>query len=469
MTYSLSATKNVYNPVNHQCIWRMHVTYLNYETGQYETIKMEYPLTCDFTITKNTDAQTNTATFKIYNLKASTRSRLFQERFNTSKERLVVFEAGYGVHTEVFKGIVQECYSQRQGTEIITTIDCWDIGMGQKYLAVTFNAGTTFKEAYEYVVSQIPDWQGGEIGDLKGEFKTPTTFAGTPFEILNKITSQHTFIDNGKVNTLQNNECIDVPVYQISASSGLLNTPQRRGGQLVIESIFRPDVLIGQLFEISSETASEFDGTFKVCGYSHHGTISGAVAGERRTTINLLVGALLPNSPYALTQKNQVEFVKVKNNKTQPVQKNYGASIEEVYRYIKENNGAIPNKKITPNITWKDMIGHNNTNSDRKTELTKDILFNCKTIAERLQSYKNTYFGGNSIQITSGWRSKRNNASVGGQNGKHGHLYGNAIDFKIIGKSSREAYLDIFKPLWNKQYGYSYVNSSGAIHIQQNW
>ena len=452
----------------HQCTWFMQVTYINPDTLQAETVEMSYPLTIDYTITKNVEANTNTAIFKIHNLNEKTRANLYQERFNVGIKKVVKFYAGYdGQEKECFVGYVQEGYSERQGTEIITTLDCWDIGIGEKWTAVTFNKGTTFKDAYKHVISLMKDVEVGAIGDLNGEFKTETTFVGTPFEILNKITNCHTFIDNGIATTLQNNECLDVPVYQITAKSGLLGTPLRRGGQLLVMAIFQPYIKIGQLYEIQSEVATQFNGTYKVCGFTHSGTISGAVAGQRQTQINLLVGALLPNSNYVYTAETGTGFKKVKVEEVTDVNQVYGSNVEEVYRYIRDTKGKIPNKQITNNISWAEMIGNENTDAERYGALTKSILYNCETIAQGLQRYRDSYYPQYKLQINSGWRSARVNAKYGGANGIHGHLYGNAIDFSIIGVNDFTVWKSSLNTYWHNHFGFSLVHKN-HIHIQND-
>lgn len=469
MSSQLTGYVNNNNPIQHQCTWFMDITYLNEVTNQVETVSFGYPLTIDYTITKNTEANTNTASFKIHNLNKTTRSNLYQERFNIGIKKVVTFYAGYnGQEKQVFKGYIMECYSERQGTEVITSMECWDIGIGEKWTAITFDKGTSFKDAYKHVANLIPDAEIGAIGELDGRFKVPTTFVGTPFEILNKITNYHTFIDNGCVNTLQNNECLDVPLYIINAKSGLLNTPQRRGGQMVVNAIFQPEIKIGQLYKIETEIMPEFDGTYKVCGFTHSGTISGSTAGQRRTDINLLVGALLPNSNYVYTYSTETGFKKVKAEEVTNVNQVYGSNVEEVYRYIRENNGKVPNKNVTKDISWANLIGNDNTDNARYNELTKEKLYNCEVVANGLQQYKNRYYPSNQLQVTSGWRSSANNASVGGATGKHGHLYGNAIDFNIIGVNSKTVIMNSLKSYWYKNFGYSPIYHKAHIHIQNN-
>ena len=81
------------------------------------------------------------------------------------------------------------------------------------------------------------------------------------------------------------------------------------------------------------------------------------------------------------------------------------------------------------------MIGHNNTNSERFGQLNTGKLQACTEIADRVVKFRDTYFAGKKITVTSGWRSKENNAREGGAS-KSQHLTGRAIDFKIAGVSA---------------------------------
>lgn len=451
----------------HQCSYKLTITYDNV------SLVVEYPLTCHFNIVRNTFAQSNTATFKIINLNPSTRSLIFQDRFATDKIKLIKFEAGYnGKLALIFKGYIQEAYSQRVGTETETNIQAWDIGTADSYVSTTFEAETTFKDAYKNIVSSNKDLTLGAIGNFNGSFKTPTTLMGSPLIVLNQITGQHTYVDNGVVNSLNNNEALDYGVQVIQAESGLLGTPQRRGGEVIIESIFNPDLVVGQLVEIKSETASEFSSTYKICGINHQGVISGAVGGVRKTTLNLFIGAFLPNSNYNLTgQTTKQSFVKVKQEKIIPVVLRAGSSVQEVYNYIKTHDGDVPNKKITQNISWKELLlpsGTGNTKQQLKTQITEEILYNCETIALKLQSFLNAYYPNKTINITSGWRSKENNASLNNASKESTHLRGLAIDFNIKGVSSQVAFNNVFKPYWNKfTYLFRVSGASGYnIHVQ---
>lgn len=450
---------------NNQCIWKLSII-----NGD-EAIEVGYPLTVDFQIVRNTSANANTAVFNIYNLGSGTRNDerfFFQDRFATDKVKTIKFEAGYGNNlVTCFQGKILEAYSHRQGTEVITSIQALDYGIASDYVNTTVESGITFKDAYKLILKNSTDLTMGAIGDIDGTFLTPTTFEGRVIDVLNNITGNNTFIDNGIANTLLPNECLDDGVQILQADSGLLATPQRRGGEVVVESIFNPNFKVGQLLEIKSNIADKFSGTYKVCGITHSGIISGSTAGTRKTTLNLWIGAFLPNANYNVTQNTEVQpFTKVKIEELTPVNNQYGESVYEIYRYIRENNGNVPrNKKITSNISWKEMLlptGSGNTTSQVYEQINEKILNNCASMAKLLQSFVDTYIAGSTINIISGWRTRENNKLAGGQAGSL-HLEGLAIDFTINGMTAKDAYNKYFKKYW--QY-YTYYNPKGSIHVQ---
>lgn len=446
--------------VPHQWTYRLTVI-----TEKGEAIEIEYPLTISFNIIRDTQASANTATFSVLNVSADKRTRIFKDRLDTGIIKAITFEAGYeGALTMLFRGNIQEAYSVRNGVDVALEIQAWDVGIGYQYIANTFDAGTTFKDAYKNIVAQTP-YALGSIGALDGEFKQPTTFVGAPLDVLNEITAGHTFVDNGTVHTLQNNECLDAGVAIIDASSGLLGSPRRRAAQIEVESIFRPDILVGQLLEIKSTTASEFSGVYVVLGVRHVGEISGAKGGTRKTILNLMNGRQLQDSPVPVTKEQGEPFTKVKGEDRTPVTNTYGSSVREVYRYIKEHNGEIAGytKKINPRISWVEMLGHDNKPSERLAECTEAVLSNCEVAANRLYRFLQTYFPNQPITVVSGWRSTANNNDPNRADGVQGskHIFGQAIDFRFQKINTQIAFLKFSN--WTN---YVYLNKYGNIHIQ---
>lgn len=411
------------------------------DNGQDYIAVVTDPVSIQFQVSKALFQSTNTATITIYNLDGSTRESIYQDRliFETNKRKMLTLEAGYGdTLTMVCLGYIQQCYSERIGTDFITTIEVLDPDILSEYTSVTFEAGTSFEEAYNYLASQLPSLKIGELGQLKGEFKTPVIFDGNAFVAINKLTGGHTFIDNGVINTLNDNETLsNYDAYLIASETGLLGTPKRYDAVLEINMLFEPTIRIGQMVEIQSETQSRFNGQYKVLGYTHQCTISEAECGNRTTTLQLQYIKYLTDSNINLTGNPQgaVPSVVV-NGDVKPINSKVTGDVKSVYDYIKTNNGAIPNKSINKLITWKDMLGHNNTSDERKAEITLAKLANCKAIADRVQEFVNAYFAGSKITVNSGWRSTANNKREGGVSNSQ-HLTGRAMDFKISGYSAK--------------------------------
>lgn len=136
--------------------------------------------------------------------------------------------------------------------------------------------------------------------------------------------------------------------------------------------------------------------------------------------------------------------------------------INNVYDYLQTNNGQIPNTQITANISWEEMIGHNNTPTERKSECTKEVLKNVYHTAQQLQKIHDIYWKGRPLIISSGWRSTRNNKNCGGA-ARSRHLYGKAVDFNL-GLSTIKKDFDTMQKYWK-----GYVLFEGTwIHAQMD-
>lgn len=438
--------------------------------GNLKLEQDEARLTCHFNLTRGILSDSNKCTIQIYNLAPKTREKIFQDAFqmNPEKWKYVKLEAGYDGNLSVlFMGRILQAYSHRQGgqTDIVTEIQAQALDMFDCQASYTFEAGTTYKEALQAIATgSMPNVKLENVGNLEGTFKTRTTFDGDAMENISKLTGGNAFVDNNSLNVLMSNEVIDVPVPVITEANGLLDTPDRRDANLEAKMLFEPSLIVGQLLEIKSGVSPNFNGQFKVMGFTHDCTISGAESGSRTTTVNLYIGPFLPGAEEIIAGTTEkVGFNKVKGMEVVPVNSKLGAQAREVLKYLKQFNGEIPNVRITKNISWKDMLGHNNTNSERKNECTIDILSNCVATATQLQGIYDRYFKGRPLIVTSGWRSKRNNTSCRGKaNSKH--LFGLAIDFTFGQAKISKKDMYTVQMAWR---GYT-LNEGTWIHAQMN-
>lgn len=451
-----------------QCLWSLTVSFND------RTKTVEYPLTCEFNIERNVFSQAKHCTLNIYNLSPSTRQdELFRHDriLDHGNIKAIEFSAGYKNNmVTCFRGIIQEAYSARRGTDVITTIQACDEGFSsdnKKPLNITFKAGTKFVEAFNTVANELKHLKPTTRGILEGEFKTDTTLYGTPLQILNQITNNHTFVDNSEVKTLNNNECVESQLLDLSAQGSLLETPQARSNFIVAKTLFNPSVIAGQRALLKTTSLNYYNGIYKVYGINHQGIISAAVNGQRTTTLTLMIKDALPNSNVNITAQTERQGEKLVNGTDvyTPGQQ----SVENAYRYIRANNGKIPNWKINQLISWADMIGHDNKDEERFAQLTPSILANCVTIANKLHMFLSTSsLKGKKIQIQSGWRSKENNARCKGSAKESAHLRGAAIDLNFVTINTKTAYDTVFNPNWS---GFTYPYRFGAtgsyfIHVQ---
>lgn len=420
------------------------------EGQQPESITITYPLTCEFDINRDTFSQSNRATFRLYNLSLSNRNKIFQDIYNIYRYCFVDFYAGYGDNMPlIFTGKVMRAMSERTGTDIITTIEAMDNDIIQSCSSHTFEAGTSKKEVLNTLVSDFPNVKLGATGNLEGNLATNTIFDDLTFICINDLTGGHSYIDLNKLNTLQNNEVLaDVSIYKIDSSSGLLGTPRRQGAQVEMDVIFAPEITVGQLIEVESVTApDQFNGQYKCNGIHHRGVISGAICGEVVTTVNLFVGAFLPNSNFVWSGVSNQPISEVKGDKVQQLTKKEWNSLAGVRQYLITNKKP-PYQKITKDIMWTDVLLNYSSQKDMPS---LDVLANLYTVSQSLQTFVDKFYPSSKIVISSGWRSSSYNAQIAGSAKDSQHIKGKALDFKLSGQPSYYVYKYIQK-YWNGWY-----------------
>lgn len=319
---------------------------------QEETVKITLPLTCKMTITRSVLAQNISADIEIYGLSKDTRNVIYQPPFNTwgDRAKIVTVEAGYGDINSMyllFKGAILQAYSTKQsgGTEIITKIQAQALDLFNTHSSVQFPAGTSKIDVLKTLSADMPNCTIGNTGALSGELKSATTFDCSTFEALNKLSGGNTFIDNGLINTILGNECIDVPVPLIDDANALLQTPVRNANNLTIKTLFMPDLIINQLVELHTSIEEDnYDGHYKVLGFTHDLFFSASQDGTRTTSIDLWNGNILQNTPLFVSgDETQTSFNKVKGNEISLVETSNVNT-----NWIKPVNGII-----TSDFGWR--------------------------------------------------------------------------------------------------------------------
>jgi hypothetical protein len=257
-----------------------------------DAIVVTLPFTVRFWIQRNTMASLNHMTLEILNLNERVRNRVFQDRFALTRYKKVTFEGGYDELSQVFSGEIFEACSYREGVDVVTRIESlsgyFDVSKTRTF--TTIDKGKTLGDVFRFLIGEFPNLEFGAVGDYKDVLRRPITMNGNTYDLLKTYSQSQVFIDNGKVFVLRQNEAVKNEVILLDASTGLLETPRRGDGTLVLTTLFEPSVDIQRQVAVKSSVMPIYNGQYLVCGINHSGIISPTVGGNCRSVFDLIAG-----------------------------------------------------------------------------------------------------------------------------------------------------------------------------------
>lgn len=269
---------------------------IDFEIQGREKLTIGFPLTLQFSLSRNTFSQINTFTGTLYGLNKTSRALLYRDLYDMSRDIKINLYAGYENDMPlIFRGDFKECYSyQGSGeTEYKTEIEAFDGGMAM-YLSrsnITFAKGT---DSNVVINSLINDLKEIDSATISPQIRIPATsrgssFVGKTYDLLDEYVGGNMYVDNGHLYILERNDVLKGDLMVINADTGLLSTPRRREQVLEIEMTFEPRLIVGQQLELESKIP-EYNGIYKVIGITHEGIISGAENGKLTTKAQLFIG-----------------------------------------------------------------------------------------------------------------------------------------------------------------------------------
>jgi len=265
-------------------------------------IVVQDKLTIQFNIHRSVMASLNGMTLQIYNLSATHRNLIFQDRFDTRRYKIIV-EMGYDNLTVVFIGDIYEANSTREGTNIVTTIDARDgnFDTNQTLISTTLAAGTTLSDTLEFLAGQFPNLSIGKITNatpgMQDILSRPVVLEGNVYQLIQQYANpalNNTFIDLAVINIQGQNEVfVNNSISLIDASTGLIDTPRRDQSYLTVTTLLEPRIVMGQIIDLVSSVQQQYNGIYKVTGVTHRGIISEAVNGNCYSIFNMVGNQLL--------------------------------------------------------------------------------------------------------------------------------------------------------------------------------
>ncbi len=251
------------------------------------------PFTIEFDITRNVLTSANVCSVRVYNLSERNRSLIRKDVTDYGDLRMIKLRAGYGDNLPViFSGNISQAWSVREGTNMITQIECFDGGFAfaNSQTNIEFPAGTDQRTVLATMAESLPGVEIGAIGNYSGQISRGNSYTGSTVDILRDLSGGGFFVDNGKANILGDSECLQGEIEVINSSSGLLGTPVRENTIINFDMIFEPRLLIGQKIKLESITAANFNGFYKVISVKHRGMISESVSGDAITSVGMFYG-----------------------------------------------------------------------------------------------------------------------------------------------------------------------------------
>ena len=263
------------------------------QTG--EVLHIRPPFTVEFDIVRNIFSSANQATFRVLNLSKVNRDLLRHDQFDYADLKRLRFRAGYGDNiSTAFSGTLSQAFSVRERVNFITQMAAIDGGFAfsNGRFSDQFPSSTRQNVIIDALISSLSVFgvERGVVGTYTGETGRGNSYTGNTTDRLRELTGGGFFIDNGKVNCLNDDECFAGDIVLINNETGLLNTPRLEQTNLTFDMIFEPRLLIGQKIELRTATAAQFNGFYKVISIKHRGVISDAVCGDAVTTVGLYYG-----------------------------------------------------------------------------------------------------------------------------------------------------------------------------------
>lgn len=262
-----------------------------YTIPEENTLVIKPPFTLEFDVKRNFwGTSNNTAEVRIYNLSENNRNLCRFDVDNYGEFRRVVLQAGYGDQlSTIFIGNLQEGYSQREGTNFITTLSFLDGGYNfqNSIINQTFENGLSLNQIFIQMIQSMPGISVGAIGNYPEVNIRSSAYAGYTTALLNELSLGGFFIDKAKAHVLNPDEAIESnDVVVVSAQTGLLNTPRLSATFLHFDMIFEPRIDVGRLILLEALTDKKFNRFWKVAEVQHRGVISEAVCGDVITTVS---------------------------------------------------------------------------------------------------------------------------------------------------------------------------------------
>lgn len=266
---------------NNNLNYRLEVQGKDNKVYIWDSRKVNDSVSClkvEYNIKKTYTNESNIGTITVYNLSETTRQAIKKTKLETDI-RFLSFAIGYDNQLySIFIGSIKECSSERNGNNIITTIQGWDGGEAITRAETNITIDNT-TDIYGTLLNDLKKYNitKGYISP-KAQYKVAGTrgivLNGKTWELIKKYQNDlDIFINNQQLYIFTKEEHINL-AYKINAETGLLNTPKDFGdGYIEVETIAEPTIDLKTIIDLESTTDPVYNGTYQVISIEQNGSI----------------------------------------------------------------------------------------------------------------------------------------------------------------------------------------------------
>lgn len=222
------------------------------------------PLRIAFDGNKSISGGLNKLNIQIYNLKESNRLALVKDKEEIKRIPLFL-KVGYKDSLQsIFKGTIHQGRNSISGPDRITNLECLDGGVD---FLNSFTSRTVKGKdnAIDAILSDMPNTGKGKI-TKQNILIRPKVLVGNSANLIDEqINSDETwYIENEQLFIIKNDEVVTGFIPEISAKTGLINTPEKENQKVSFETMMNPTLIIGGQCKLVSKTAPHLNSIYKV-------------------------------------------------------------------------------------------------------------------------------------------------------------------------------------------------------------
>lgn len=226
------------------------------------------------------------ASIAIYNLEPTKRNKLFKDDERTDDQKTkgtfiedyfkVNLAIGYDEIQTIFQGNVIEAGTERAGADFITKLSCGDGHYDFKNSFVSANVKGSQNDVVNKILETMTKTGKGAITPMEKEGIRGKILLGSSAKMLDEQVGYDKvwFIDNEKVNVLNEKNAIAGKIQVINSETGLLSTPTKKDKLVECTTLLNPYIKLGSIVKLESSQINR-NGFYRVDRIKYYGDFIG--------------------------------------------------------------------------------------------------------------------------------------------------------------------------------------------------